>query len=261
MWIDSHAHLYDLDGQSLTSALHACESEKISLIVNTGTSLSSSRTVLAQISRHKELFAVVGISPFDAGSLPDDWNSQLEGMLENERIIALGETGLDSTNPRYPDIQSQLPLFEGQLELAQRHDLPVILHSRGSESRVADMCAGRGIKKAMFHCFTGDIPALKRILDAGYYVSFSGIITFPNTPVSACVEYAPIDMILIETDSPYLAPVPFRGKKNQPAWASYVGKKVAEIKKMDEKETANALAENFKRLFKVGIVGISNEGD
>ena len=79
--------------------------------------------------------------------------------------------------------------------------------------------------------------------------------------MSACVEYAPIDRILIETDSPYLAPVPFRGRKNQPAWVSYVGKKVAEIKKMDEKETANALAENFKRLFKVGIVGISNKDD
>jgi TatD DNase family protein len=249
MWIDAHAHLYDLDEASLTSVISACEKTGISCIVNTGTSLVSSRKVMAQCSGRRKLCAAVGISPFDAAALPATWDAELEELIGNARVIAVGETGLDSTNPRYPDIRMQLPLFEGQLEIARKHDLPVILHSRGSESRVADLCVARGIKKAMFHCFTGDIPSLKKLLDAGYYVSFSGIITFADTPVSKCVEYAPIDRIFIETDSPYLAPAPFRGKKNQPAWVEYVGKKVAEIKKMDEEEAARVLAENFRRLF------------
>ncbi len=251
MWMDTHAHLYDLDEPSLRSALQSCEPAAVSCIVNTGTNLASSKKVLAQCERQKNLYAAVGISPFDAEALPDLWDEQLEEMLNGGRVIAVGETGLDSTNPSYPDIKLQIPLFEGQLEIARRRDLPVVIHSRGCEARAAEMCVERGIRKAIFHCFTGDIPALKKLLDAGYHVSFSGIITFAKTPAGKCVEYAPIDRILIETDSPYLAPVPFRGKKNQPAWVEYVGKKVAEIKKMDEEETAKALAENFGRLFGV----------
>ncbi len=251
MWIDAHAHLYDLDEESLTSAIRACKTPGVSMILNTGTSLASSRRVLLQCALHHELYAAVGISPFDAAGLPDSWDKQLGELLVNDRVIAVGETGLDSTNPRYPEIRLQLPLFETQLKIARLHDLPVIIHSRGCESRAASICLEHGIKKVMFHCFAGDITSLKKILDAEYYISFSGIVTFTNTPLHKCVEYAPMDRILIETDSPYLAPVPFRGKQNQPAWVTYVGKKVAEIKKMDEEETAEALAKNIKRLFRL----------
>jgi TatD DNase family protein len=249
MWIDSHAHLYDLDEPSLSAAVNAVEAAGVLRVVNTATSLATSTTVIAQCRRNKNLSAVVGISPFDAESLPDSWYGQLEILASGRHILAIGETGLDSTSPRYPDTRLQLPVFEGQLDIAKKRDLPVILHSRGSESAVADVCVGSGIKKAMFHCFTGSIASLRKLLDAGYYVSFSGIITFANSPVAACVEYAPIDRILIETDSPYLAPVPFRGKKNRPAWVAFVGKKVAEIKKLDEESLAAALGENFARLF------------
>jgi TatD DNase family protein len=249
MWIDSHAHLYDLDDQVLSFAVQSCASAGVSFVLNTGTSIDTSRKVLVQCKQHKNLGAVAGISPFDAASLPEAWDKQLEGLLSDAHVMALGETGLDATNPGYPDIRLQLPLLETHLELARKHDLPVILHSRGSEARVARLCMERGIEKAMFHCFTGDVAALKMLLDAGYYASFSGIITFTNSPVRACVEYAPLDRILIETDSPYIAPVPFRGKKNQPAWVAQVGKKMAEIKKLDEEETALALSENFKKLF------------
>jgi TatD DNase family protein len=249
MWIDSHAHLYDLDDQALSLAMQACIAAGVSFVLNTGTSIDTSRKSLAQCNKYKNLGAVVGISPFDAASIPESWDMHLEGILSDEHVMAIGETGLDATNPGYPDIGLQLPLLETHLELARKHDLPVVLHSRGSEERVARLCMERGVKKAMFHCFTGDLAALKTLLDGGYYVSFSGIITFANSPVRTCVEYAPLDRILIETDSPYLAPIPFRGKKNQPAWAAQVGKKVAEIKKLDEEETARAITENFKRLF------------
>jgi TatD DNase family protein len=251
MWIDTHAHLYDLDEQSLTSSMEACRVAGVAVVLNTGTSLASSRTVLKQCSKHNKIFAAVGISPFDVVTLPDDWGVQLKEMLGKIRVIAIGETGLDSTNPTYPDIRLQLPVFENQVEIARSADLPIVIHSRGNESRAVDICVRGGVNKALFHCFTGDIPALKRVLDAGYYVSFSGIVTFSKSSLRECVEYASLDRMLIETDSPYLAPVPFRGKKNQPAWVSLVGKKVAEIKKLDEEKVAKALGENFERLFNV----------
>jgi TatD DNase family protein len=249
MWIDTHAHLYDLDEQSLAKAIHACDDTGVSLIVNTGTSLASSREVLVQCSKHKILFAAVGISPFEVATLPDSWDKQMEELLRDTRVIAVGETGMDSTNLSYPDIRLQLPVFETHCALARSRDLPVVIHSRGSELKAVGVCMDRGVTKALFHCYTGDIIALKKILDAGYYISFSGIITFNSSSLRDLVQYAPLERILIETDSPYLAPVPFRGKKNQPAWVANVGRKVAEIKKMDEKETENALGENFKRLF------------
>jgi TatD DNase family protein len=105
------------------------------------------------------------------------------------------------------------------------------------------------VKKAMFHCFTGDITALRKILDSGYFVSFSGIITFKSSPLVECVRHAPLSQMLIETDSPYLAPVPHRGKTNEPAWVGLVGNKVAEIKKINAADVAEALRENFITLF------------
>jgi TatD DNase family protein len=127
--------------------------------------------------------------------------------------------------------------------------MPIIIHSRDAEIKVCEMCRASGVKKAMFHCFTGDVTALGKILDAGYFVSFSGIITFKSSPLVECVRYAPLSRIFIETDSPYLAPVPHRGKTNEPAWVGLVGKKVAEIKQMDEDAVAEALRENFFALF------------
>jgi TatD DNase family protein len=249
MWIDAHAHLYDLDEISLVGALHAGENAGVKLVLNSGTSLASSQIVLKQCLHYKELRAAVGISPFDVVSLPANWASKLKEIAGSECVIALGEMGLDVTNPAYPDIQLQLPIFETQLEIAKELDLPVVIHSRGCEARVAELCYEHGIKKAMFHCFTGDTASLEKILDLDYYVSFSGIITFPRTSLRECVELAPLYRILIETDCPYLAPAPFRGKKNEPAWVSLVGKKVAEIKGKEEGEVAEAIGKNFERLF------------
>jgi TatD DNase family protein len=253
MWIDTHAHLYDLDETSFAAAMNACDAAGVGLVLNTGTSLASSKTIIEQSAKHERLFAAAGISPFDVVNLPSDWEAQLSALLGRERVIAVGETGLDATNPTYPEIGLQIPIFERQLEIARAADLPIVIHSRGSESKAVDLCRHHGVTKALFHCFTGDIPALRKVLDAGYFVSFSGIITFAKSPLRECVEYAPLDRILIETDCPYLAPVPHRGKKNQPAWVSLVGKKVAEIKGVGEEDVAGVLAGNFERLFGVSL--------
>jgi TatD DNase family protein len=251
MWVDAHAHLYDLDDNGLSEAVHACETAGVAAILNTATSLETSRVVLSQCATRPFLYGAVGISPFDAEGLPASWPDRLAALLSDPRAVALGETGIDTTNPAYPDIRLQLPLFERQLDIASGHDLPVIVHSRGCESRAVDICRRQGVRKALFHCFTGDVSSARKIIDAGYLVSFSGIITFKNTSLIECVDYVPLTSMLVETDSPYLAPAPHRGKRNRPEWVVYVGKKVAEIKKMDEEKAAKVMLKNFRNLFKL----------
>ncbi len=249
MWIDAHAHLYNLDGPDLAVAITKAHKAGVDHILDTGTSIDTSRQVLRQCAEHSLLSAAVGISPFDAENLPEDWQASLESILKDPAVVAIGETGIDSTNPTYPNITSQIELFEAQLHVAVGRDLPIIIHSRGYEIKAREMCHTAGVKKAMFHCFTGDISALGKILDAGYFVSFSGIITFKNSPLVECVRYAPLSQMLIETDSPYLAPVPHRGKTNEPAWVGLVGNKVAEIKRINAVDVADALRKNFFTLF------------
>jgi TatD DNase family protein len=250
MWIDSHAHLSDVDDLRLSACVAAAQNNGVDRILNVGTSLSSSASVIRQCGRHPSLSAAVGISPFDVLDLrPQDVQAQLAALTRQSAVAAIGETGMDSTNPAYPPLTLQRAFFEKHLDCAKALDLPVIVHSRGCEQQALDICKASGVRMAVFHCYTGPIDTLKRIIDAGYVVSFSGIITFKKSPLSPLVAYAPLSHMLIETDSPYLAPVPHRGLQNQPAWVMYVGKAVAAIKNFDEEECGLKLSETFSRVF------------
>ncbi len=248
-WTDSHAHLYRCDDAALKATVDHARANGVHRILNAATSLSSSNTVISQCAGHPGLFAAVGISPFDVNDAPPLWEEQLAALFADPRVIAVGETGIDATNPAYPSFELQSSFFEKHLALAKRLDKPVIVHSRGCEHRALDMCAAAGVKRAVFHCYTGDATTLKALADAGYFVSFSGIVTFAKSSLASVVACAPLASILIETDTPYLAPVPHRGKPNQPAWVALVGKKIAEIRKMDEEEFAAATERNFNRAF------------
>jgi TatD DNase family protein len=125
----------------------------------------------------------------------------------------------------------------------------VILHARGCEKLVLDICIHKKVDKAIFHCYTGSLEIAKRIVDAGYYISFSGIITFKNSALDNCVASVPLASLLIETDSPYLAPVPHRGKTNEPAYVVCVGQHIANVKQCNEQIIADASTKNFIELF------------
>lgn len=249
MWTDSHAHLYGCDAAGLDALLSGALARGVHRALNTATSLPSSATIVSQCAGRAALFGAVGISPFDVKNNPGSWEAQLAELAAKPRIVAIGETGIDATNPSYPDLDMQISFFEKHLALAIRLDLPVIVHSRGCERKALDICLASGIRRAVFHCFTGDEDTMKKIIDAGYFVSFSGIMTFKDSPLVSLAAAAPLDFMLIETDSPYLAPVPHRGKQNQPAWVVYVGNKIAEIRGMDKEGFAGALEKNFNRLF------------
>lgn len=248
MWIDCHAHLDRLSDPVLTGIVQEAEAAGVSRILSTATDIVSARAVVKQCAAFPTIFGAAGISPFDAPAANEDWETALRGILARERIVGIGEIGLDDSNPRYPSLKEQLPVFERQLALAVELDLPVILHSRGAEERIAEICRNRGVRKAMFHCYTGPRDTLRTILDNGYSVSFSGIVTFDGG-VRELTTFVPLDRIFVETDCPYLAPVPHRGKPNRPAWVTITGECVAAAKQVSPERLQEAIAENFGRLF------------
>jgi TatD DNase family protein len=255
-WTDLHAHLSSFDDNELAATLEEAMRSGVGTILGAATDLASSVTVVRQCRTKGPviLYGAVGISPFDVVNLPGGWEQQLAVLSQNPRIIAIGEIGIDeSDNKRYPPVSLQLPVFERQIAIAAASGLPAIIHSRGAEQRAAELCKSIGAEKIVFHCFTGDRETLKKILDFGYYVSISGIATFSDR-VRDLASYVPLDRLLIETDSPYLAPVPHRGKTNRPAWVGLVGEAVAACKGIDTETLKEALAENFGRLFQIAEV-------
>lgn len=249
MWIDTHAHLFDYETDSLKKVVQEACDASVEIILSTATDIPTSITVTGQCQSSDHIYGAVGISPFDVTSQNSDWLSSLNYLLCKPRIIALGEIGLDSTNPGYPPLNKQLPFFEAQLDLASKLDIPAVVHSRGSEKKVVEICRSIGIKRVLFHCFTGSFDDMQAIIDAGFYLSFSGIITFKNAEIRAVVPSVPIERVLIETDSPYLSPVPYRGKKNRPALLKYTAAELARLLDCENDKLQIQLEKNFNSLF------------
>jgi TatD DNase family protein len=251
-WIDVHAHLYESDDAALDDDLRHAAERGVSRIVNTAVDLATCRRIVEQCGMFDRLYGAAGIAPSCAAELPDDWSDQLlRHVGSSDAIIAIGEIGLDAVQRSYPSLTIQTPVFERQLVIARERGLPAVIHSRGAERDVVHRCRALGIEKALFHCFTGNKQALRDLLDAGYSVSFSGIVTF-DAGVRALAEYAPLDRLCIETDTPYLTPVPFRGKRpNRPGNVAYIGEAIAALKGMTNEELRERLAMNFETVFAV----------
>jgi TatD DNase family protein len=250
MWIDTHAHLADLSDAELDGRIERARVAGIARIVNTATSMGDALTVIRQCVGNPVLAAAVGISPFDVMGLAVGWDIAFTQLFRQPAVIAIGEVGLDGSNPRYPPLASQIPVFERFCELSIQTGLPLVVHSRGAEERVIDVCRTFSIQRAVFHCFTGSISALREILDNGWHVSFSGIITFPRNNCADAVRYTPMDRLLIETDSPYLAPVPMRGTPNEPALVRLVGEALAAIKNIAPAALAEQIGRTFGAIFR-----------
>ena len=245
-WIDVHAHLYDLSENGLKAVIEDSVSSGVNLIINTSVSVDTAQTALKQCARFpNHLRAAVGISPFYINNHQNEnWGEQLKKMIENPFTAAVGEIGLDCTNPTYPPLEEQMPFFEKQLELAIQTRTTAIVHSRGMEKQTAQICRSMGASNVIFHCFTGSGEAAEYIIESGYYISVSGIITYKNSHLRDLITSLPIDKLLIETDSPYLAPTPHRGKKNTPAMLVHTAKEMAGLFKVDESRLAEILHRN-----------------
>jgi TatD DNase family protein len=253
-FLDSHAHLADqaFDGDR-EAVISSARDAGAAGIVCIGASVEQAHEAARIAVTHPGFVAFsAGIHPHDAAAFNPRTDVEALERLLDAGAVAVGECGLDyhyDTAPR--DLQRRA--FATQLELARRFALPVVVHTRDAEDDTAAMVreAGKEGVIGVLHCFTGSVELARVALDAGWYVSFSGIVTFKNWTGDDVIRAIPDHRILVESDSPYLAPVPHRGKRNEPAWVALTAARVAHVKAADAAQLGRQTAENARRLFRL----------
>ncbi len=252
MLVDSHCHLNmqqmseDLDG-----VITRAKNSNVKTMLTVCTRLSEFNDIYSIVESHDNIFASVGVHPCHSHEETLDIEL-LKANAKKKKVIALGETGLDyHYSEQTKDMQFKS--FAAHIDISHQTDLPVIIHSRSADSDMADIIASKAKEfdfSGVMHSFSSSVQLAKSALDSGMYISFSGIITFKNAEsLRDIVKYVPLNKILVETDSPYLAPVPHRGKVNEPSYVELVARAVAKIKGVEFDGVATATTDNFFKLF------------
>jgi len=256
MFFDSHCHLTDerfaADGGADAAAARARAAGVVGL-VTIGVGPDDAEGALAIAERHPDVWATAGVHPHDAGGADAAVLARIQELARRPKCVAIGEIGLDYHYDNSPR-EAQRRVFHLQLELAAQLGLPVAIHSREADEDTAALlgdAAGAGIV-GVLHCFSGGNLLLDAALAAGWYVSFAGVVTFKKYDAGALVRAVPAERLLVETDSPYLAPVPQRGKRNEPAFVPLVAAGVAGIRGEAAAEVGRYTAANARRLYRIG---------
>jgi TatD DNase family protein len=220
-WTDQHAHL---DPETADEALAECREAGVLRLIDVGTDVESSKRAIAMAERFPEVWATAGVHPHDA----DGGIDGLEALLAHERVVGVGECGLDY-HYDHSARDAQRRVFADQIALAHLHGLALVIHTREAWDDTFDILGSEGVpERTVMHCFTGGPDEARTCLDLGAHLSFSGIVTFPSAPeLREAAALCPSDRLLVETDAPYLAPVPHRGRRNRPALVAVVGASVA----------------------------------
>lgn len=247
---DSHAHLemreFDRDRGEV---IRRADEAGVKRIVTVGTTLAECEKTVAIAAANPSVHAAIGIHPHEVKGIRKDTYDRLKKLAGGKKIVAYGEIGLDFfRNISPPGVQ--VARFGEQLELAKELGLPIIIHDRDAHSETVSMLKESGIRRGIIHCFSGDYAMARECLDMGFYISVPGTVTFPKSErLREIITKLPLERLLVETDCPYLTPVPHRGKRNEPAYVAYTVRKVAEVKKTSFEETAWATSENAARVF------------
>jgi TatD DNase family protein len=253
-WVDSHCHLQSMSGGA-DAAIERARAAGIAGTVCVGTDLETSHQAMDVAARHRDVHATVGLHPHDASKLAAE-SEQLEQLAHAGDIVGIGETGFDFHYLHSP-ADEQEAAFRVQIRLAKRVHLALVVHSRDAWDATFRVLADEDPpSRTIFHCFTGGPGEARRALELGAVLSFSGIVTFPNADdVRAAAAVTPLDRLLVETDAPYLAPVPHRGRENEPALVPLVGAAVAAATGRPEDEIAERTAANAAAVFGIGQLG------
>ncbi len=254
MLIDTHTHLddsrYDADREAM---IQRAREAGVDTFVTIGCDLPTSRAAVALADRHADVYATIGVHPHEVKRIEEDWYNELRRLAEHPKVVAYGEIGLDyHYNHSAPE--QQRARFREQVSLARELRLPIVIHTREAQDDTITILKEENAAEVggVFHCFSGDAWLAKDALDLGFYLSFSGVITFQNaTMLRDIVKTVPLDCILIETDCPYLTPVPYRGKRNEPAYVRAVAEKIAEIHKTSVDTIAEITCKNARDLFRI----------
>jgi len=261
MFVDSHAHIdgpeFDADRDAM---IQRARDAGVSAILNVGTGDPHSGALERAVElgeKHEDIFTAVGVHPHDARLFDDQAEQKLLGLIgQSSRVIAWGEVGLDfhyDNSPRHV----QMDVFRRQLRLARASDLPVIVHTRSAEDETIAILTSEWAESSLagiMHCFSGSLALAEKAIALGFLISFSGIITFKKADdLRAVAQQVPLDKLLIETDSPFLSPVPFRGKRNEPGYVVEIARCLAQLRQVSLEEIARITSANFARVFSLEL--------
>ena len=256
MLIDSHAHIqgkdYADEREAVIARARAAGVEKIIAVGGAG-DMSSNTEAVALADAFPDVYATVGMHPHDAKDVGEDELRELRNLTSHPKVVAVGETGLDYFYNHSPR-EVQRRVFTHFIHMARDIGLPLVVHERDAAQEAAELLRSEGGANlhGVIHCFTGTYDAACAYLDLGFYISFTGIITFKNAePLREVVRKVPLERMLVETDSPFLTPVPHRGKRNEPAFVRLVAETVAEVKGIHFDEVARATSGNCAALFDI----------
>lgn len=249
--IDSHAHLddekFNYDREEVIRSLH---DNNIAYVINPAVNMESSKKSLELAKKYDCIFSAVGCYPQEAEEFNEKFVEELKILLKEDKVVGIGEIGLDYY---YDDVPKELQkeVFRAQMKLAEEFKLPVIIHSREAyEDTFNILNEFKGKVIGVMHCYSGSIEMAKRYLSLGYYISFAGVITFKNAKkIKETAKQIPLDKMLIETDSPYLTPVPNRGKRNEPKFVKYVAEYISELRDLPLSEIIENTRNNTIKLF------------
>ena len=249
-WTDDHCHLHyqDTDPAEVAEAVSTARDAGVERMITVGCDVLDSQAAIATAAAHPEVFATVGVHPHEAAL----GIAGLEALLGEPKVVAVGECGMDLFYEHSPR-QAQREVFAAQIAMAHSHDLALVIHTREAWDDTFDVLAAEGMpERTVFHCFSGGPAEARKCLDLGAMLSFSGIITFKTAePLRASAAICPLDRVLVETDAPYLAPVPHRGQPNRPALVPLVGAGVAAAMGCDVEAVAEASWDNAERTYRL----------
>lgn len=252
MLIDSHAHLemeqFDNDRQEVIE--RACLAG-VEYVITVGTNPAFGEKAISIAKQYKNIFVSLGIHPHEAATADDKSLAQMAELACQPEVVAYGEIGLDffrNLSPR----EKQIEVFSRQLEIARDLSLPVVIHDRDAHEQVLQLVRSSGVQRGVFHCFSGDYALAQKCLDLGFYLSIPGTVTFDKAvKISDVVKKVPLEFLLLETDCPFLAPVPYRGRRNEPSFIIHTAKKVAQIKSLRWEDVADTTTRNALNLFRL----------
>lgn len=262
--IDNHCHLnFKAFEEDLDEVVRSAFEKSVEKIISVGSQISSSKKAVEIAEKFDNIYAAVGIHPHHADKLESNWEKELTELAQNPKVVAIGECGMDYFNYQsngITDPKLQKELFVKQIEIAYNLKLPLQIHNRHAGKDVIEILESNKSnlwdKPGVFHCFAGEMDILKKALNLGFYIGFDGNITYKGIPpgettdLKDLAKYTPIDRILTETDSPYLAPIPYRGKKNKPEYVIIVGEFIARLKGLEFEDFKKQTVINSKTLFK-----------
>lgn len=253
---DTHAHYDDEKfNEDRESVIEEIQKNGVIGVLNAGASLEGCIDSVKLANENDMFYASVGIHPSYADKVTDEVIEKLKELSQNKKVKAIGEIGLDYYYEENPSREIQKEAFRKQMKLAQELDLPVVIHDRNAHKDTLDILKEFPKVNGTIHCFSGSVEFAKECISLGYYIGFTGVLTFKNAKklVEVC-ESIPLDRMLVETDCPYMAPTPNRGKRNQSDYIQYIIEKICEIRGLGREEIQDILLENTKRRYKIDIV-------